>query len=303
MSDRAPIIALAGATGDLGGRIARQLITRGANLRVLVRPGTDTSRTRELREAGVEIQETDFEDAEDLTDACRGAACVVSALSGLEEVILGAQGRLLSAAESAEVERFIPSDFSLDFTRLRRGTNRNLDLRKTFHDRLARSPLRATSILNGMFTDLLNGEAPFVVDRIHRVIYYGSEEQKMDFTTMDDTAAYTAAAAMDPATPRVLRIAGDVLDARGLAEAASRARGGDYKTLRVGGVGVLSGMIGLTRLFVPGRKEVYPPWQGMQYMRNMYSGRGKLSPLDNDRYPDLKWTSVESVLREGKTKA
>jgi hypothetical protein len=35
----------------------------------------------------------------------------------------------------------------------------------------------------------------------------------------------------------------------------------------------------------------------MQYLRDMASGRGKLSPLDNDWYPDLRWTSAEEVLK------
>jgi hypothetical protein len=44
--------------------------------------------------------------------------------------------------------------------------------------------------------------------------------------------------------------------------------------------------------------KLFPPWQGMQYMLNMVSGEGKLNPLDNDRYPELKWTSVEQAVRE-----
>ena len=34
----------------------------------------------------------------------------------------------------------------------------------------------------------------------------------------------------------------------------------------------------------------------MQYMRNMFDGRAKLEPLDNDRYPDMRWTTVQDVL-------
>lgn len=32
-------------------------------------------------------------------------------------------------------------------------------------------------------------------------------------------------------------------------------------------------------------------------MRDMFGGRGKLEPLDNDRYPDLRWTDVSAKLR------
>lgn len=36
----------------------------------------------------------------------------------------------------------------------------------------------------------------------------------------------------------------------------------------------------------------------MQYMANMFSGDGKLDPLDNDRYPGLKWTKAEEFLAQ-----
>ena len=113
---------------------------------------------------------------------------------------------------------------------------------------------------------------------------------------MDDTAAYTATAAMDPFTPRTLRIAGEQTSPRGLAEAASDVTRKPFKTFRVGGISLLEGMIKAARLVVPGKGQVFPPWQGMQYMRDMFSGDGKLAPLDNDRYPEMRWTGVRQVL-------
>jgi hypothetical protein len=34
----------------------------------------------------------------------------------------------------------------------------------------------------------------------------------------------------------------------------------------------------------------------MQYMRNMFDGRAKLEPLDNGRYPGMRWTTARDVL-------
>jgi hypothetical protein len=34
----------------------------------------------------------------------------------------------------------------------------------------------------------------------------------------------------------------------------------------------------------------------MQYMRNMFDGRAMLQPLDNDRYPGMRWTTVRDLL-------
>ena len=45
--------------------------------------------------------------------------------------------------------------------------------------------------------------------------------------------------------------------------------------------------------------KLLPPWQGIQYLENMVSGKGKLDSLDNDKYPELVWTTMEQALKEG----
>jgi hypothetical protein len=49
--------------------------------------------------------------------------------------------------------------------------------------------------------------------------------------------------------------------------------------------------------FAPSKNKLYPVWQGMQYMRDMMQGCAALKSHDNDRYTDLKWTSLEKFLR------
>jgi hypothetical protein len=36
----------------------------------------------------------------------------------------------------------------------------------------------------------------------------------------------------------------------------------------------------------------------MQYMRDMMEGRAALVELDNDRYPEIKWTLVKEFLKQ-----
>jgi nucleoside-diphosphate-sugar epimerase len=289
-------IIIAGATGNLGGRIARVLRDRGASVRALVRHGTARERLDRLRALGVEITSVDLGNMSETTSACSGASCVVSALAGLRDVIVEAQTLLLDAAITAGVPRFIPSDFSIDFTRFPPGENRNLDLRREFHGRLDRAPIAATTVFNGAFADMLTGQMPLILFKLRRVLYWGSADQRMDFTTVADTAAFTARAALDPSTPRFLRIAGDELNARELAAVASDVTGQSFRLLRAGGLGMLGLMIKIARTISPAEKELYPAWQGMQYMRNMLDGRAKLTPLDNDRYPDMEWTTARDVL-------
>ena len=147
-------IVVAGATGNLGGRIARALCERGAGVRALVRHDTAREKLGRLRELGVTIASVDLSTASEVTAACSGASCVVSALQGLRDVIVETQTVLLDAAIKAEVPRFIPSDYSIDFTKFPPGENRNLDLRRDFHKRLDKTSISATTIFNGAFADM-----------------------------------------------------------------------------------------------------------------------------------------------------
>jgi len=289
-------IVVAGATGNLGGRVVRVLRQRGAAVRALVRHGTARDKLQPLEAAGATISTADFSSASQVAMACAGASCVVSALAGLRDVIVDAQTVLLEAAVEAGVPRFIPSDYSIDFTKFPPGENRNLDLRREFHQRVDKAPIQATTIFNGAFADMLTGQMPLILFKLKRVLYWGDADQRMDFTTIDDTATFTASAVLDPSTPRFLRIAGDQLSARELAGVASDVTGKKFRLLRAGSLATLGLFINFARTVAPGEKELYPAWQGMQYLRNMFDGRAKLGPLDNDRYPDIHWTRVRDVL-------
>jgi len=292
-------IVISGATGKLGGRIARELRLRGVAVRAIVRPGTSAERLGKMREQQVEIVEADLHARAEIVRACKGASCVVSALLGLDKILLDAQGALLDAAVEAGVPRFIPSDYAMDFTKIKPGLNRNFDLHREFRERLDGSPVRSTSILNGAFMNLLTGEAPLVLFKINRVLYWGQNaDQLMDFTTMDDAAAFTAEAALDAGAPRMLRIAGEQISAAGLARAASDVSGKTFGLIRGGGLGRLQRIIEITRTLTPNSDAPFPVWQGMQYLYCMFEGSGMLTPLDNERYPNLKWTGVRAVLKE-----
>src|SRR6185503_15607321 len=156
----------------------------------LVRASSSSARVDALRQRGASIAAINFDNVAELTEACAGASCVVSALSGLRSVLVETQTSLLRAAVDAGVPRFIPSDFAIDFMKQPDGLNRNLDIRREFHARLAAAPIHSTSILNGMFTDLLTGPAPIILFKLKRVVYWHDADQLMDFTTIDDTAAY-----------------------------------------------------------------------------------------------------------------
>lgn len=290
-------ILVAGATGNLGGRIVDALVERGANVRAVVRDGSSREKVGRLREKGVEIRQANLFDEREAAEACAGADCVVSALAGLREVMVDAQKCLLDGAVRANVPRFIPSDFSIDFTALVPGKNRNLDLRREFHKILDAAPISATSVFNGAFMDLLTKEMPLILYRFKRVLYWGEATVKMNLTTMNDAAEFTARVALADETPRYLRIAGDRVSAEDVRDVMTDITDKNFKLFRAGSIRLLDVIISVAKFLFPAEKNLYPAWQGMQYMRDMSEGRAEFVPLDNERFGQMNWTSVENFLR------
>lgn len=290
------IVLVAGATGDLGGRIVKALLKKNIEVRAVVRASSSKQKISDLEQHGVKIYPISNWSESELSIACKDATCVVSALAGLQEVIIDAQTILVKAAIAAGVPRFIPSDFSLDFTRFRDGENRNLDLRRKFHKYLDSAPIASTSIFNSAFTDLLKDQMPLILYKKKMVLFWGKADNKWDFTTMDDTAAYTAHAAVDPNTPRYLRIAGDQVSPKEIRQVMNDLTGEKFRLLKIGGQGLLKAFITIGKTLAPSPNDLYPAWQGMQYMHNMIDSRAKIPQLDNDRYPAMQWTSVKEYL-------
>lgn len=288
-------ILVAGATGDLGGRIVTALLARGAAVRALVRPSTDPAKIDQLTQRGVDIVRVELAKIDQLTSACVGASCVVSTLAGLRDVIVDTQSNLLAAAVAAGVPRFIPSDFCSDYTKLPTGQNRNFDLRREFQERLDQAPIAATSVLNGAFGEILTYNVPLLDFKQQQVGYWEDPDWPIDFTTINDTAAFTAAAALEAATPRLLRIASFQISPRALSAAVEEVKQRPFPLVRLGSRAELAAQIQQVRAANPaGEHELYANWQQMQYLLSMFSVQN--DPLDNARYPDLTWTRVQTVL-------
>jgi len=291
-------ILVAGGTGDLGARIVRELLTHDTRVRVLTRPGSDTAQRMYGDNDRVDIVTAAYSDPTALTAAVAGAETVVSAVSGIRPVVIDAQRALLAAAVRAGVPRFVPSDYSSDYRRIALGSNRNFELRRIFAADVDAAAIKATSVLNGAFADMLTGEAPMISFGGKRVLYWSSPDQILDFTTKDDVARITALVALDPNAPRVVEVAGDRVTAREVALTMTQLTGTPFTLQWAGTTGTLSVMSKVVRRVAKESDETFPAWQGMQYFVSMFSGQAQLRHVDNDRYGAHRWTSVRDVLAE-----
>ena len=105
-------VLVVGGTGDLGGRVVRELLARGKRVRALVRPASDAST---LEKEGVEIVRGDMLDAPSLDPAMRGMDAVVTSAIGYShrkkgdslETDFKGNRNLVDAAKRAGVPRFV----------------------------------------------------------------------------------------------------------------------------------------------------------------------------------------------------
>jgi hypothetical protein len=190
----------------------------------------------------------------------------------------------------------LPSDYSLDFFKTEEGKNRNLDLRRELNRVLDQSAVRGTSLLCGAFMDLLGFGAmgPDQKTGVFRV--WGDVEQPSDFTHTDDVAKYIAAVALEHEAPRVVRVAGDTKSPREIAAIFQELRGMQVKLESAGSLEVLGQTIEKLRAEDPAEANPFPIWQRLQYARDLQSGRGRLSPLDNARYPSVYPVDIRACL-------
>jgi len=115
-------ILLVGGTGSLGGAITRLLSESGHDVRVLVRPSTDSAKRETLKALkGVELVTGDLKDPASLDAACAGVEVVVSTASAIpphqaEDSIAAVDERgqlaLVAAAERARLKRFVFVSFA-----------------------------------------------------------------------------------------------------------------------------------------------------------------------------------------------
>ena len=287
----AKTVLLVGATGNLGGLIARALLAKGAALRLLVRPGSRAKLTADVAAAS--------EICEGEAGASERVDAVVSAVQGGPETIIDAQLRFLRAARDAGVRRFIPSSFSFDFFNLGEGENINSDWRREFARRAEadRSSVEVVHVMNGCFLDrdvLFGFLGAFDLEKGEAYLW-GEGDEKMEFTTYADAAAYTAEAALaENPLPSKFNVAGDSLT---FGELVEETEAGLERSLTIKRLGTLADLDTEIARRVQADPDNMLSWLPLMYWRGMLSGKGKLGPLMNERYPSIHPVGVREYVR------
>ncbi|MEM5717744.1 NmrA family NAD(P)-binding protein [Proteus mirabilis] len=298
------IVGLVGASGHLGGLITEELLNNpNVTLRLLVRPES-RAKVAELEARGAEVVEGSIgqENEAALTKLAEGAFAIVSSIQGGPDEIIGGQAELLAAARKAGVRRFIPSTFSLDLFKVKPGQIITSDWRRQFADlaETSRGDVEVVHILNGGFLDhtTLFGFINVINPSEGKAYVWGDGKETTYWTTYKGTASYTAAAAVEERVlPWALAVAGDALDFWGIVSAYEAA---SSKKLQVVTLGSMDDLDDRIAELTSGGQQNFLQFLPLMYYRSTLNGEGRLDPLYNDLFPEIRPMKVRDyVYQEG----
>lgn len=181
-------IALAGATGNLGGPILEALLSAEYRVTVLSRIGGNSSRLEP--HPNLTIEKVDFDSIQSLTRALRGAEVVISCLATLA---IDSQTPLIDASVAAGVKRFMPAEFGMDslnpLCMQLPVCAPKVRTQNYLHKMSSSAPgFTWTGIANGLFLDWCI-QAGIILNPIeHSAILYNGGDVPFSATTLADVA-------------------------------------------------------------------------------------------------------------------
>lgn len=194
------MILIVGASGRLGGIVARQLLAQGKPVRAMSRA---PQKLAALAQAGAEVVTGDLRDAGSLAQACRGVEMVMSAAHAFDSVgdntphtvdDLGGK-RLIEAASAAGVRHYVMlsihgarADHPIDVFRAKAGVEQALRA-----SGLSYTILRPTAFME-LWLDIIAEP----MRKQGRALIFGRGENPINFVSVEDVTRFALTGLENP---------------------------------------------------------------------------------------------------------
>ena len=283
-------VLLVGATGMLGGQIARQLLDRPeARLRLLARSASSPA-LKPLLDRGAEVVEGNLNDAGSLDRATQGIDVIVSAVQGGPEVIVDGQVALAKAGKRHGARRILPSDYALDLFNATPGEHAAFDMRREADAQIAAIGLEQVNVLQGGFMNLFMPGMGAIDLEKGTIGFFGDGNLLIEVTSVEDTARMIARVALDPTVPAgKFAFAGDRISFRQAGEIVAAHTGRAIRPVSYGSEADLRAAMAAAD---SGKRVM------LAYLLYMTNGQTALSDLQNDRYPDVRFQRFSDFIAQ-----
>ncbi|KAF1984865.1 NAD(P)-binding protein [Aulographum hederae CBS 113979] len=308
------LILIAGITGNLGQHLAHAALSAGHTVRGLGRTPTrlPASISDKLESF---VQTASHADIPALDRGCSGADAIVCAYGPLPELALDGQLLLLRAAERAGIKRFHAASWNLDWRDLPLGKLETYDpyIAFMYQARLT-SAIKPLYAFIGVLADtffavpgaghLEDEQRGFWVTKpdSRRINAYGSGEEKFDWTTEADAAAFSIALVTSDEAEKggFWSFRSQAFSLKELKETYEKVRGTEVKWDPNMGPDVMEGIISQMRgeaLEKGALRESWYSYIGLVYAMYMIRGDMNMRKTDNEKFPEVKPTSLEEYFK------
>ena len=192
-------VFIAGLTGKFARMLAGYLLAK-PNVRINGTARSPSKLPSELsNNPRVTVFQADADDLSTIRKALKGSSVAVCCYLGDNDLMLEGQKKLIDASIQEQVPRYIAGDWSLDFRNLGYGEMPMKDPMKKITEYLdeRNDQIKGIHILNGEFMEVLFAFSGLYDEKTTTFNYWGSGDEKLDLTTYEDAAKYTAEIALD----------------------------------------------------------------------------------------------------------
>jgi len=290
-------IAIVGFTGKMARLITTSLLNSHPNVEIhgISRSlaGIDKATSSNPR---IKLFEAGATDSKALRHGLTGTSTCICCYLGDNTLMTEGQRTLIDACIAEKVPRYIASDWSFDFRGLKFGDHPSKDPMKHIQAYLEEkaAEIKGVHVLTGAFMEVMWAPHGFVNVAKGTFRYSGTGDEKLEMTTMEDSAKYTAEVAVDESINGFVNFLGDSKSIKEMAKIYQDVYGVEPQLQPMGSLEDLYNT--MTSVFQKAPGNVYA-WMGMYYQYYMLNGKTLLGELSNDHYPQIVPTTIETFLK------
>ncbi|GKZ36205.1 hypothetical protein AbraIFM66950_007201 [Aspergillus brasiliensis] len=292
-------VGIAGITGKFARRLVAHLLEAGHDSLTIKGYCRNPSKLPETLKSSpkLEIIEGTAFDQDAIATFVQGCDVVVCCYLGDDQLMINGQKLLIDACESANVPRYVASDWALDYTKLKLGELFPKDPMIHIKNYLDTKKVTAgVHILIGGFMEPIFSPFFNIVDvQSNTFRYWGDGHEIMEGTTYDDAAKYTAKVVLDAEAKGVLKFVGGRATIQEIAKSYEKVYGAPVTLEKRGSLEDLYKTMHDLRTKNP--QDIYS-YMSLFFYYYWVNGQTFVGPeLDNARYPDVKAVDWEGFMK------
>ncbi|WYZ42206.1 hypothetical protein EsH8_V_001101 [Colletotrichum jinshuiense] len=252
-----------------------------------------------LKNYNVEVIQGNFDDKAAVQKFVKGTDIVICCYFGSPDVMILGQKILIDACAKEGVSRYLPSDFAVDYTKIPDGELFPKQSTKIIKKYMLHKDVAGVHVLVGTLLETFWSDYFKVYDANTQTIsYWGTGEEKWDFTTYEATAAYTAALAVDKEAVGVFRFRGDCKSVSEIKAVYNKVYQSPLQLKRLGS---LAGLYDAAKDTYNKDPSNLSAWGSRAFIYWCTNGVANLGEdLDNKRYAHIVPIDMEGFLKSHK---